>query len=59
MKKLARAVAARSEPRFITIRRERGGGKVPLHRRTVDGNARRSYRWGVPLEADPQVGKAL
>jgi hypothetical protein len=27
---LARAIAARSKPRFIEIPRERGGGKVPF-----------------------------
>ena len=28
--KLARAIAARTKPRFIEIPRERGGGKVPF-----------------------------
>ena len=29
-KALAREIAARTKPRFIEIRRERGGGKVPF-----------------------------
>ena len=57
--KLAREIAARTEPRFIEIKpeprrrtrassfaeipRQRGGGRVPLHRGRAYGNARRAY----------------
>jgi hypothetical protein len=41
-KALAREIAARTKPRFIEITPERGGGKVPLHRRATLGHARRS-----------------
>jgi hypothetical protein len=37
---LARAIAARTKPRFIEISREPGGGEGALHRGTANG-----YGW--------------
>ena len=53
-KALARAIAARTKPRFIEIRRERGGGKVPFT--DADLSALRGaltveeYRWKLIRE---------
>ena len=47
--KLARAIAARTEPRFIEIPRHRGGGKVPFTEAELaamrGGLTAEEYRW--------------
>ena len=46
---LARAIAARTKPRFIEIPRERGGGKVPFTEEQLSemrgGLTAEEYRW--------------
>ena len=46
---LARAIAARTKPRFIEIPRERGGGKVPFTEEQLKqmrgGLTAEEYRW--------------
>ena len=46
---LARAIAARTKPRFIEIPRERGGGKVPFTEERMTqmrgGLTAEEYRW--------------
>ena len=46
---LARAIAARTKPRFIEIPRERGGGKVPFTNEQLTairgGLTAEEYRW--------------
>ena len=48
-KALAREIAARTKPRFIEIRRERGGGKVPFTEEQLTdirgGMTAEEYRW--------------
>jgi len=49
MRKLARAIAARTEPRFINIPRERGGGRVHYTEEQLTamrgGLTAEEYRW--------------
>ena len=46
---LAREIAARTQPRFIEIPRERGGGKVPFTDEQLSvmrgGLTAKEYRW--------------
>ena len=51
---LAREIAARTEPRFIEIPRERGGGKVPFTEEQLTAMRGRltaeEYRWKLIRE---------
>jgi hypothetical protein len=51
---LARAIAARTKPRFIEIPRERGGGKVPFTDAELSalrgGLTAEEYRWKLIRE---------
>ena len=51
---LARAIAARTKPRFIEIPRERGGGKVPFTEEQLSeiggGVYAEEYRWRIIRE---------
>ena len=49
---LARAIAARTKPRFIEIPRERGGGKVPFTEEQLSEMRGRADCRGISLEAD-------
>ena len=53
-KALARAIAARTKPRFIEIRPERGGGKVPFTEDQLTemrgGLTAEEYRWKLIRE---------
>ena len=53
---LARAIAARTKPRFIEIPRERGGGKVPFTEEQLSemrgGLTAEEYRWKLIGEWD-------
>jgi hypothetical protein len=51
MRKLARAIAARTEPRFITIPPQRGGGKVHYTEEQLTA-LRRAYGRGMSAEDD-------
>ena len=52
--KLARAIAARTKPRFIEIPRERGGAKVPFTDEKLGamrgGLTAEEYRWKLIRE---------
>ena len=50
--KLARAIAARTKPRFIEIPRERGGGRVPFteEQLTAMRGGLSAYRWKLIRE---------
>ena len=52
---LARAIAARTKPRFIEIPRERGGGKVPFTEEQLE--KRWSDSRGISVEADQRMGR--
>ena len=58
-KALAREIAARTKPRFIEIRRERGGGKVPFTEEqltTIRGGLTvEEYRWRLIREFGVQA----
>ena len=52
--KLARAIAARTKPRFIEIQRERGGAKVTFTEEQLTGIrgglTAEEYRWKLTRE---------
>ena len=52
--KLAREIAARTKPRFIEIKRERGGGRVPFTEEQLTamrgGLTAEEYRWKLIRE---------
>ena len=57
--KLAREIAARTQPRFIEIPRERGGGKVPFTEEQLTtirgGLTAEEYRWRLIREFGVQA----
>jgi hypothetical protein len=53
MGKIARAIAARSEPRFVVIPPQRGGSKVHFTEEQLTRDARRALGRGVSLEDNP------
>ena len=57
--KLARAIAARTKPRFIEIPREHGGGKVPFTDEELNsirgGLTAEEYRWKLIRERGAQA----